>query len=526
MIALRYLRLRGRMAANFLRTGSVPAWIVAAALLGGVATAAKFSDAASLGLTELYESSPQRTAQVLALTLVGLQTFLLLVVAGAVAMRLFETRRLAAADPLDTLPISRAGRFVIDLAESSFAPVAFVVLLLWPSGVLFSIRAGLPVGTGLMLALHFAIVAAQVVFLVLLVMTGALLFAPSGLLQKRGMLFVAFIMLFAPALPLMRSLAPAVSQAQVPGWLPQAWSAQAVLAVARGEISTALVLTAMQLALLAVLGLAAWLVYGRMFYGRREEILAKLTQRHHATTGRRSLLGRILPRDIEALLTKELAAFDRDPNLRVIGTGLGAFILVFLLLSVLFGLDLAILPIAGAGFLAVYLVASLGLSTFSFEGDGLPILATLPVRPGRLLVAKTLANALSLSAVAGLSGAAVGFASPHFRIPGMVLCSVLAICGAIPLAIVVTLLAAIFSGKGSFGRRVISPWAMGFMMALSSGSVLSLLLVGVAAAYFGASYFLSGLLVLGMVGAATLLGLIRTAHIDVSRALTGRVESR
>lgn len=524
MSAVRYMRLRLRMLYNFLRTGSVPTWMVIAGTAAGVGTTYKFADAASQALRDVQASGPDNFTRALGLAFVGLQGFLVLVVAGAVSMRLFETRRLAAEDPLDTLPISRVSRIVIDLVETGLAPLGLVLLLLWPTSFAFAAKINAGPMVGVLLALHFTLLATQVVFAVLAVLTGALLLAPAGLLRRRAILFVVFIVLFAPALSLIRGLGSALHGAQLPGWLPQTWSAAAIHSVLQGNFAGWAIPTALQCALLFAVAVVAWFAYGRAFYSKREEMLAKLTQRQDARAARQPLLARVLPRDIAALLTKELRAFDRDPNLRVMGTGLGAFVLVFLGLSLFVRIDLALLPVGGAVLLACYLVASLGLSSFSQEGRGLPILSTLPIRPGRLLIAKALANAVSLAAVAGLGGAAIGLTLPGGRLPGAILFGLIGIAGAVPLALLVTLLAAVFSRHASFGRRIISPWAMGFMMMLSSAALLATAALAVIGAYLGTAYAVSGIAVVGLVSAGLALALVRAARIEIQRALRGWVD--
>jgi len=182
------------------------------------------------------------------------------------------------------------------------------------------------------------------------------------------------------------------------------------------------------------------------------------------------------------------------------------------------------LPVGGAVLLACYLVASLGLSSFSQEGRGLPILSTLPLKPGRLLIAKALANAISLTAVAGLGGAAIGLTLPGGRLPAAIFFGLVGIVGAIPLAMVVTLLAAVFSRHASFGRRIISPWAMGFMMMLSAAALMAASALAVIGAYLGPSYVVSGATVVGLVSAALAMAMVRAARIEIQRALRGWVD--
>ena len=189
-------------------------------------------------------------------------------------------------------------------------------------------------------------------------------------------------------------------------------------------------------------------------------------------------------------------------------------------------IDLAPLPVAGASFLGVYLAASLGLSSFSQEGPGFPMLASLPVRPSRMILAKALANTILVMGVSTLSGAACGFVlparNPVVWIVGIVALAATGAVAAVPLGLLVTLLGALFSGRAAFGRRIISPWAMGFMFgAMGIGATALAIIVG-AGSWLGVGYAAAAALVSVLVGAATLAGVIRLAHRAVTRTVRGQ----
>lgn len=215
-------------------------------------------------------------------------------------------------------------------------------------------------------------------------------------------------------------------------WTPVGWAAETTVAAAGGAGLAPLGLHGALLAASAVgTMLGAFAVFARTFDGGYARLRAAATPRTHGRTARwAEALLRPLPRPVAALVVKEWLTMGRDFR-RLSGAvwPLGMVAVYTVVLSrqqTPVPVDAPALDfwLASGSLALVPWGASLGVSVYAFgtERRNIQLLRTLPVAPGRMLLAKTLASLIPVLLLAEAAAVivSVGQGASGGELAGMV----------------------------------------------------------------------------------------------------------
>lgn len=306
-----------------------------------------------------------------------------------VMVALFERRQIEELERLRELPFGSGTLFLFKVIDQS-PTMVLGLFLLFPILRVLCRQAGIGVGGLSLLLVAFALLLLQVLFGLFAMAILVVQLLPSRVVRLRyligaSLLGATMVGGYAASRITAESLAPSVSL-----MCPQvSWLVELASGLRAGQRRPVLRGVASMIGAAGLLGVVAWWLYTALFLERFESLLSKLRD---SGKGRR-LWDRAAGR-FAGLMLKEWLQFSRDRAFLVTAGMICLVLLVPAFPVVVFGEPFSRAPVvaywAGVGLALTNLFGFLALSSIGREGEGLGVLAWLPVPAAHLLAGRVL----------------------------------------------------------------------------------------------------------------------------------------